>query len=267
MCYDVSSPGLSKPTEKRGTQNSPGSLLHSQPKVAMRSQVQGVCKNLGMGATGAEAPVLELPTLWILAVLDNPSPYHKATWSWVSSNLQPKAPSWYPPIWSPQLSVHASWWYSFFCMGIPAVWRHGPYSEFLPLLLHFPGMPFPKILTHPVFPCPPVLSSNATFSEKPSRPTHYGLIPGIYYITLLWVLCVAHHYWGCVCCFSCLSSSTEVSVPLGIFRSVSLLYPQAPNMKWLKNEARGLPCWSSVCPCAGDPVQSLVRELDPTCHN
>lgn len=81
MCYDVSSPGLSKPTEKRGTQNSLGSLLNSQPKVAMRSQDQGVCKNLGMGATGTEAPVLELPTLWILAVLDNPSPYHKATWS------------------------------------------------------------------------------------------------------------------------------------------------------------------------------------------
>lgn len=81
MCYDVSSPGLSKPTEKRGTQNSPGRLLHSHPKVATQSQDQGVCKNLGMGATGAEAPVLELPTLWILAVLDNPPPYHKATWS------------------------------------------------------------------------------------------------------------------------------------------------------------------------------------------
>lgn len=196
--------------------------------TAKGGQDQGVCKNLGMGATGTEAPVLELPTLWILAVLDNPSPYHKATWSWVSSNLQPKAPSWHPPFWNPQLSVHASRWHSFPCMGTPAVCRHGPYSEFLPLLLHFPGMPFPKILTHPVFPCPPVFSSNATFSKRPSWRTHYGLIPGIYSITLLWVLCVAHHYWGCVCCFSCLSFPTEVSVPLGIFRSVSLLYPQHP---------------------------------------
>lgn len=228
MCYDVSSPGLSKPTEKRETQNSPGRLLHSHAKVATRSQDQGVCKNLGMGATGAEAPVLELPTLWILAVLNNPPPYHKATWSWVSSNLQPKAPSRHPPFWNSQLSVHASWWHSFLCIGIPAICRHSPYSEFLPLLLHFPGMSFPKILTHPVFPRPPVLSSNATFSERPSWPTHYGLTPGVYYITLLWVLCVAHHCWGCVCWFSCLSFPTEVSVPLGIFRPVSLLYPQHP---------------------------------------
>ena len=50
-----------------------------------------------------------------------------------------------------------------------------------------------------------------------------------------------HHYWGCVCCFSCLSFPTEVSVPLGIFRSVPLLYPQHPIWNDWRMKLRDFP--------------------------
>ena len=80
------------------------------------------------------------------------------------------------------------------------VLRHFSTSEFLHLLSHLPGMPFPKILIHLVCLCHQGLSSYATFSKKPS---HCGLLLGVYFyhITLLWFLSFTHHCQRFVCWF------------------------------------------------------------------
>ena len=123
-----------------------------------------------------------------------------------------------PPFWSPLLFMYALLWDSSFCRVMSVVLRHFPTSEFLHLLSHLPGMPFPKILIHLVFLCHQVLSSYATFSKKPS---HCGLLLGVYFyhITLLWFL--FHSSLSVICLLVSGLFSTEVSPPVGTAWSVS----------------------------------------------
>lgn len=163
------------------------------------------------GTAAVKGLVLGPPDLWILAVLDNPCPYYRATLSGVFSNLQPKAPN----FWSPQLSVRASLWHSAFCTVISLVLKHFPISEFLHLLFQLPGNPSPKSLTRPALPCHLFLISKATFSMRPSLLTHHGLVPAVRFYH------IAHCGFSISLTLSmiCLSFPTGVSAPQATSRS------------------------------------------------